>query len=53
MPKKTEYQMKKDLEEARKVMTLYKKGITLREIGRVMGKSHEWVRRRIGLLDKK
>ncbi len=47
MPKKTKYQKKLDHEKALKAFQLYKQGLTLREVGKIMGMSHEWVRQKI------
>lgn len=44
---KLERQKKKDVGVA---LVLYKQGLSLREIGKVVGKSHEWVR--LALRDK-
>ena len=52
MPKKTRYQKKLDHEKALKAFQLYKQGLTLREVGKIMGMSHEWVRKKILSLDK-
>ena len=30
-----------------KAFQLYKEGLTLREVGKIVGKSHEWVRRAV------
>jgi hypothetical protein len=53
MPIKSTYQKKREQKEILKAKMLRKEGLTLREIGSVVGKSHEWVRKNTEVLDKK
>ena len=41
--KTSTYQKDKKLEEKKKAFTLYKQGLTTREVSKIMGKSHTWV----------
>lgn len=40
--KMSEYQKKKIEEQQKKAMKLYKQGLTTREVGKALGKSHTW-----------
>ncbi len=40
--KMSQYQKQKIEEQCEKAMELYKKGLTTREVGRALGKSHTW-----------
>lgn len=56
MPKISKQRNKKIMEKKRKAMLLYDEGMTLREVGKVVGYSREWVRQSIiemTKLDKK
>ncbi|MDD5590054.1 MAG: helix-turn-helix domain containing protein [Candidatus Portnoybacteria bacterium] len=37
------FRLKKIEELKQKAVTLYKQGLTTREVGKIMGKSHTWV----------
>ena len=52
MPKKTVYQEKKELIRKKKAVAMYEQGLTLREIGKIVERSHEWVRTAIKDLTK-
>jgi len=39
----SKYQKEKIMETKRKSLEMYKAGLTVREIGKVIGKSHTWV----------
>ena len=45
--KTSKYQKLKISKEAKKAVLLYKQGLTLREVGNLIGRSHEWVRKQI------
>ena len=40
--KLSEYQKKKIEDQQKKAMKLYKQGLTTREVGKALGKSHTW-----------
>jgi len=42
--KSSPHQIQKRKELYQKALTLYSQGLTLREVGDIMKKSHEWVR---------
>lgn len=48
--KKSIYQQEKDKTLAAKALILYKQGLTLREVGKAVDKSHEWVRKAISTI---
>jgi transposase-like protein len=41
--KRSIYQEEKINKQKEKAVALYKQGLTLREVGKAVGKSHEWV----------
>ena len=43
----SKYQQKKRTEEKKKACSLYKTGMTMRQVGEKVGKSHMWVFRTI------
>lgn len=44
MSKVKEIQLQNRRELQRKALEFYKQGLTLRQVGKIVGKSHEWVR---------
>ncbi len=52
MPRKNKYQTKRDQEKIKKAERLYKEGLSLREVGFAVGRSHEWVRKQVQDLTK-
>ena len=45
MPKISPY---KDKSKKERALKLYKEGLSLRDIGQLVGRSHEWVRKVVG-----
>ena len=41
------FKKKKDLQLEEKAIKLYKEGLTTREVGKAIGKSHQWVAVRV------
>lgn len=42
--KKSTFQYGRDKELRQKAVTMYKQGLPLRQVGVIIGRSHEWVR---------
>jgi len=48
----SKYQKEKTSKLKGKAAELYRQGLTLREVGRVIGKSYEWVREAVKEVDR-
>ena len=49
---KSQYQLKKEKEIEKKTISLYKQGLTMREVGKIIGKSRTFVWRIMRNVDK-
>ena len=47
MKPNNQYEAQKYEREAKEVLNLYKQHVSLRKVGMILDKSHEWVRRRL------
>lgn len=52
MPKHSIYYHKRNKKEQEKAVLMYKQGLSLREVGKLMGKSHQWVKTAVDELDR-